>query len=632
MKSEEINSRIDRFIEDNTYKYAIMINGDWGSGKTYYVNEILIPHMENRKYKMNKKEEEKSIDINYISLYGIRETSDISELLCSQIVKDMIPKLKNNQSRLSKAVSYVTDAISKYAIKKTEIGNEADLERFLSLLPNFDNNVIIFDDLERCSCDVNDILGYINNFVEHSNVKVIIVANENEIGKDSLESVREKHMLVETEEQMKKKEESEASSKEETEDELSEETIEWNVEFNGNDKYRRIKEKVIGETITYEPDLKNVFMEIITKNTEGLLRDILLELVDELVKFANTDNHKNLRTFLFFLDKIKTILDIVDNKYADEYRNIILYCYRSSIYLMSWEKQLPTWDNKEYGYQHFGGIRGDDLFGYAFIDTFIRTGHIDKENVDFIMGQNEKRKNAEDDPSQLIKNWRQHEDQEIKTWMMEIREKIVTDYYSIEYYPELIHNLLQMKFNGVFSESIDNTIEQLQEHCKKMTLMNDVHFTAEKFVSGSDEEECEYNKIMDNLSRILIEKQTYVDKTEYEIIFSNKRGDWTKAIMEKMLKDGKINGWSFIYWISPEKIARKLLICNNKELDVFRCVIAKIYDGTLQYNKVKDDHANFMALYQYIRNISGISSLGEIQRNNFRQLHEDMGNIIRQYL
>ena len=39
----------------------------------------------------------------------------------------------------------------------------------------------MFDDLERASLDINEILGYINNFVEHDNIKVIIIANENEI-------------------------------------------------------------------------------------------------------------------------------------------------------------------------------------------------------------------------------------------------------------------------------------------------------------------------------------------------------------------------------------------------------------------------------------------------------------------
>ena len=46
-----------------------------------------------------------------------------------------------------------------------------------------DNYVLIFDDLERANMDVNVCLAYINTFVEHQKMKVIIVANEREIGK-----------------------------------------------------------------------------------------------------------------------------------------------------------------------------------------------------------------------------------------------------------------------------------------------------------------------------------------------------------------------------------------------------------------------------------------------------------------
>lgn len=40
---------------------------------------------------------------------------------------------------------------------------------------------IIFDDLERCSIVIPNILGYINQFVENNGLKVIVIANEDEI-------------------------------------------------------------------------------------------------------------------------------------------------------------------------------------------------------------------------------------------------------------------------------------------------------------------------------------------------------------------------------------------------------------------------------------------------------------------
>ena len=43
--------------------------------------------------------------------------------------------------------------------------------------------VIVFDDLERCEMPISETLGYINDYVEHKNVKCVIVANEQEINK-----------------------------------------------------------------------------------------------------------------------------------------------------------------------------------------------------------------------------------------------------------------------------------------------------------------------------------------------------------------------------------------------------------------------------------------------------------------
>jgi hypothetical protein len=49
-------------------------------------------------------------------------------------------------------------------------------------LNKFRAKVYVFDDLERCEAPINKVLGYINQFVEHGSAKVIILANEQEIG------------------------------------------------------------------------------------------------------------------------------------------------------------------------------------------------------------------------------------------------------------------------------------------------------------------------------------------------------------------------------------------------------------------------------------------------------------------
>ena len=53
----------------------------------------------------------------------------------------------------------------------------------LSDIKKLKDAIISFDDLERCELEINQTLGIINNLVEHNEIKVILVANQNEIGK-----------------------------------------------------------------------------------------------------------------------------------------------------------------------------------------------------------------------------------------------------------------------------------------------------------------------------------------------------------------------------------------------------------------------------------------------------------------
>ena len=37
MTDSQITQEILRYIEDSSYDYAVLIDGEWGCGKTYYI-------------------------------------------------------------------------------------------------------------------------------------------------------------------------------------------------------------------------------------------------------------------------------------------------------------------------------------------------------------------------------------------------------------------------------------------------------------------------------------------------------------------------------------------------------------------------------------------------------------------
>jgi DNA polymerase III delta prime subunit len=137
--------------------YAVLISGPWGIGKTYLVKEFL---------RQNAHKTKKHV---YMSLYGLSSIEEIDNALFQAAFPLLGGKLAKITGRLAKAgLKYVGVDSGDLSIRDVMTKLNADL--------------YIFDDLERCEAPLNQVLGYINQFVEHDGVKVIILANEKEIG------------------------------------------------------------------------------------------------------------------------------------------------------------------------------------------------------------------------------------------------------------------------------------------------------------------------------------------------------------------------------------------------------------------------------------------------------------------
>ena len=184
---KKIETVIDEYI-NSTSESAIMIDGEWGSGKTHFVKNVLI---------------EKYSNILYIPLYGITDIADIDEVICNEVIKKKVDckmfkfckknkfmkivlwpfkKIANLFNLLKKFIYYISNKLLKLklGVDLSEI-KKKDFVGIINQTTKLKDYILIFDDLERCSINIEDVLGYINNLVEHKNVKSIIVTNEKEI-------------------------------------------------------------------------------------------------------------------------------------------------------------------------------------------------------------------------------------------------------------------------------------------------------------------------------------------------------------------------------------------------------------------------------------------------------------------
>lgn len=150
---------------------ALVLHGEWGSGKTYYCENDL-------KTALNKMD----IKICRVSLFGV---SNYEEAL-NRVIASCLPLSEKAVGGICAAIS----ALVKNAIKAgssmlnnkiEDLGIQFSLKPDL-LLPLLDtkNALVIFDDCERSSFAHDDrtFLGFVNNMVENHGWHVMLVRNK----------------------------------------------------------------------------------------------------------------------------------------------------------------------------------------------------------------------------------------------------------------------------------------------------------------------------------------------------------------------------------------------------------------------------------------------------------------------
>ncbi|GFI17698.1 hypothetical protein IMSAG249_01512 [Lachnospiraceae bacterium] len=344
MNGKQIESEVIRYLGDNNYRYAILIEGEWGCGKTYFVLNSLQTAITEYEATHSKRK------VRYISLYGCKSVAEIEENLYWSIVDEQFynkyeqlthfenyyGKEKEKRQKNGKIITNISKKMVSSLMQRFEISSKA--YEFISDFLSLNKNIFIFDDLERCDCPPNDILGYINGLVEHEGAKVILIANEREIGTLTQVKNKELQYLVSFNEKIKiPKEESTLSYRHinNTKDDLDIDELERRRKklFSDNEynqQYLRIREKLIGQTLRYEADLVAIIHKLINKcKSDTNLKKHLDDNVKYFIDVMSENEHDNLRTFQFFLSKIEYLYTYflsfeIDNRYKNAALDFII--------------------------------------------------------------------------------------------------------------------------------------------------------------------------------------------------------------------------------------------------------------------------------------------------------------------
>lgn len=225
MTTTELNKYIKHYLEKDKTHTAIMLTGEWGSGKTYYVENVLTPFLQ---------EDGKNRCV-VISLYGLETVSDISK----SIYMELRMKALDKESEVWSAGKLIAKTVVKGAAGLFGIDvsmSEDDLQKLYSSV-DLSGKLLVFEDLERSGIEVVKLLGYVNNLVERDGIKVLLVANENEILRKAPETFNFNFTKLRPDRSQGK------------EEEKTGESISECVQ-----NYLKIKEKTISDTIYFESD------------------------------------------------------------------------------------------------------------------------------------------------------------------------------------------------------------------------------------------------------------------------------------------------------------------------------------------------------------------------------------------
>lgn len=218
---------------------ALMLTGEWGCGKTYLIDKILTPKLD-----------EKNIFIR-VSLFGIGSVDELR----SEIKRNWLYTLTEENAPLSG----IADMIKKYSSKvkkyvsrgkdflpeplKTIASGVLSLDAldFVKIESKIGNKrvVLVFDDLERANISTGDLLGCINDYCENSHINTIVVANEEKIRSDETDKI----------------------------------------------EYREIKEKIIQRTVRYMPDFPDIVTAVINDIAKDSVKykEFLLAQEEEII-------------------------------------------------------------------------------------------------------------------------------------------------------------------------------------------------------------------------------------------------------------------------------------------------------------------------------------------------------------
>lgn len=483
---------------------AIMLSGEWGCGKTYFIENEL------------RKELEKTHVIIRISLFGLSSIESIKNEVQLNWLQSYIDEKSETKGLGEKGINTLQGLMNVVNEEtKNKFGpigfiinklSSLDIVDFIKVAPTIGNKkvVLVFDDLERSSLSTNDILGCINDYCENLHIHTIIVAKEEYVKKNEYK------------------------------------------ETNKSIKYETIKEKIIYKTLVFNPDYCSIIENIINNydcNSDGY-KQFLITSIPKInnifIAFDSpgilkkekvlTNRPHNMRSLKYALHDFERIYKILHTKY---FENIDGWLSSFICYSLCCKANLIDFNKKDNPYGDiFKQSIEQTLFPEEYDSNCITNGmkvyvqngtwnlKMISEELDTII------ENKEKSELQLIKNYYLDlEEDDLNKYFSELLERAYSGGLSLYDYVSFISTCKNLRIYNLLPNTIDwNKVNKgIQIQCEKLiesgeeqpSLINRIDIND----GYSEVEESAYKIISDFLSERILEFEK--NKQEYNCLIEN---------------------------------------------------------------------------------------------------------------
>ena len=526
MNTKELNEYIENYLVNDKTQRAIMLTAPWGSGKSYYIKNELCDFLRknNLKYAI-------------VSLYGIESLKEINKELFLEIKLQKAHKKCKWLGAWGKTILTGTAVVGKTLLKhlaNVDIDFNIKEPNYEKIYESIDlsNRLIIFEDLERSGVDIVEFLGYVNNLCEQDGVRVLLVANENEIVKST--------------------------------------------------NYSRIKEKTIGDTINFSSDyyesIKSILEKFDNKYFKLMLREQDdngdLSLVRRIKQQMINENCINYRSLLYACQKTEDMLNLLDRNKEYDVEFIENLFIGTVIYSIKFnDGKEEYWEDISYTSSTLGNYAYPL---YKVMYDYIKTQVFSVEDFEYMLKLFIKTKDISkaDETLQVIYDWYEKSEKELGAAIDVVCKRLKSDEGIVHNeYVKLANYLISIK-TVLKYDKIDECLKYMLLNTKKAVNNGEkiqvFSSTGIQLLSQKEIDEFEEFKLA--MMDIVNNQQNKLKDFSYEPESLSNYYDWITG-----KKITFINEKGFANKLDINKTIEMLKKCSAKQINVFREILQYVY-------------------------------------------------------